>query len=173
MQWNMGRALSISGIAWGLLFTGVMFPEAMSAQDSPSYKMEFVRSAMVRAGDQSMLVAVLKVTPTVPDFKLVLSMRLGYDIGDGERSLDVQQSPDIRFTVYGADVESKSKKVYEFVKDKVDLNSDKDIYLLRIDFHNLTAERVKDMWLKYGLWEGENDEIRHEQEFRFAVEDLR
>ena len=155
------------------MFTDVMTPVATCAQDNSSYNLEFVRAAMVRAGEQSMLVAVLKVTPTVPDFKLVLSMRLSYDIGDGERSLDVQQSPDIRFTVYGADVEGKSKKVYEFVKDKVDLNREKDIFLLRIDFRELTTDGVKDMWLKYGLWKGENNEIRHEQEFRFAVEDLR
>ncbi|MBP7450725.1 MAG: hypothetical protein KA817_11870 [Flavobacteriales bacterium] len=173
MQRVIVSALRISKIARALLFTAVITPVAICAQDSSSYKMEFVRAAMVRAGEESMLVAVLKVTPIVPDFKLVLSMKLSYDLGDGERSMDIQQSPDIRFTVYGADVESKSKKVYAFVKDKVDLNKEKDIFLLRIDFRGLPPDGVKDMWLKYGLWEGENDEIRHEQEFRFAVEDLR
>lgn len=173
MQRNNSGTLHISGIIWGLICAAMMGPVTTCAQESSTYKLEFVRAAVVPAGEQSMLVAVLKVTPIIPDFKLVLSMRLSYDIGDGERSMDLQQSPDIRFTVYGADVESKSKKVYEFVKEKVDLINEKDIFLLRIDFRGLPPDGVKDMWLKYGLWEGENNEIRHEQEFRFAAEDLR
>lgn len=173
MRRDIGSVARTSRISWAIGFAALMAPMAICAQDSSSYTMEPVRAAIVRTGEKSMLVAVLKVTPTVPDFKLVLSMRLGYDMGDGARSVDVQQEPDVRFTVYGADVESKDKKVHEFVKDKVDLNKEKDIYLLRIDFRGLALDGVQDLWLKYGLWEGVRSDIRHEQEFTFVVEDLR
>jgi len=119
-----------------------------------------------------MVVVVLKVTPTSLDFVPVLSFKLSYDIGDGERSMAVSDNPDIRITVYGNDVETKSKVIHRFVKDRVDLENEKDILLLRFDFRDLTPDRVQHMWFKYGLWEGENDEIRHEKEFRFAVDDL-
>ena len=142
------------------------------AQDSTTYKLDFVRAGWVVMKSHNMVVVVLKVTPTSPAFKPVLSFKLSYDIGDGERSMAVSDNPDIRITVYGNDVESKSKIIYKFVKDKVDLENEKDILLLRFDFRDLTPDRVQDMWFKYGLWEGENSEIRHEKEFRFAVDDL-
>ena len=144
-----------------------------AAQDSSTYALEFVRAAQVGSATKPMTVVVLKVTPLVPDFKLVMSMRLAYDIGHGGMELEAQSSADMRFTVYGNDVESKSRTVYEFVKDKVDLAAEKDIYLLRIDFRNLSTEPITDMWLRYGLWEGSDAEVRHEKEFRFVVEDLR
>lgn len=155
-----------------LLILPLLSSNGASAQDSSSYKMEFVRAGWITKEGHNMVVVMMKVTPTSPDFKLVLSMRLFYDFGNGERSMDVQQDPDMRITVYGNDVESKSKVMYRFVKDKVDLQNEKDIFLLRFDFRDASAERVKDMWFKYGLWEGKNDEVRHEQEFRFPVEDL-
>lgn len=142
------------------------------AQDSSTYKLEFVRAGWFVKDSHNMVVVVLKVTPTSPDFKPVLSFKLSYDIGDGERSMAVSDNPDIRITVYGNDVESKSKVIHRFVKDRVDLENEKDILLLRFDFRDLTPDRVTDMWFKYGLWEGEHDEIRHEKEFRFAVDDL-
>jgi len=155
-----------------LLFSALLTTMTVAAQDTTTYKLEFVRAGWVVKDSHSMVVVTLKVTPTSPDFKPVLSFKLSYDIGDGERSMAVNDNPDIRITVYGNDVESKSKVMYRFVKDKVDLENEKDILLLRFDFRDLTPDRVTDMWFKYGLWEGENNEVRHEQEFRFAVEDL-
>ena len=155
-----------------LLFTALLSSIPTFAQDTTTYKLEFVRAGWVIKESHTMVVVMLKVTPTSPKFKPVLSMKLSYDIGDGERSMEVHDNPDIRITVYGNDVESKSKVMYRFVKDKVDLENEKDILLLRFDFRDLTPDRVTDMWFKYGLWEGENNEVRHEQEFRFAVEDL-
>lgn len=155
-----------------LLIVPLLSSHGACAQDSSSYKMEFVRAGWVTQEGHTMVVVMLKVTPTRPDFKLVLSMRLFYDLGDGKRSMEVKQDPDMRITVYGKDIESKSEVMYRFVKDKVDLQNEKDIYLLRFDFRDVSTERVKDMWFKYGLWEGENDEVRHEQEFRFPVDDL-
>lgn len=166
------RHARIPYFAFVLLFTALLSSLPTFAQDSTTYKLDFVRAGWVVMKSHNMVVVVLKVTPTSPAFKPVLSFKLSYDIGDGERSMAVSDNPDIRITVYGNDVESKSKIIYKFVKDKVDLENEKNILLLRFDFRDLTPDRVKDMWFKYGLWEGENDEIRHEQEFRFAVDDL-
>ena len=74
------------------------------AQDSSTYKLEFVRAGWFVKDSHNMVVVVLKVTPTSPDFKPVLSFKLSYDIGDGERSMAVSDNPDIRITVYGNDV---------------------------------------------------------------------
>ena len=155
-----------------LLFAAVLSSLPTFAQDTTTYKLDFVRAGWFVKDSHSMVVVVLKVTPTSLDFVPVLSFKLSYDIGDGERSMAVSDNPDIRITVYGNDVETKSKVIHRFVKDRVDLENEKDILLLRFDFRDLTPDRVQHMWFKYGLWEGENDEIRHEKEFRFAVDDL-
>jgi hypothetical protein len=162
----------LSYIALVLLLTAQLCSMPLAAQDSSTYKLDFVRAGWFVKDSHNMVVVVLKVTPTSPDFVPVLSFKISYDIGDGERSMAVSDNPDIRITVYGNDVETKSKVIHRFVKDHVDLENEKDILLLRFDFRDLTPERVQDMWFKYGLWEGENNEIRHEKEFRFPVEDM-
>jgi hypothetical protein len=153
------------------LLLSMLIPATVSAQDPSTYKMDLVRAAWV-GSEHPYMVVVFKITPTVPDFKLVLSMRLTYDIGDGEKILDIQKTTNARMSVYGNNVQEKSLKLYNFVKDKVDLNADKDLMLLQIDLRKISAERVARMKLKYGLWEGENSEVRHEKEYDFAVEDL-
>ena len=159
-------------ILLGLTLSTVFLPSStVVAQDTPTYKMDLVRAAWV-GSEHPYMVVVFKITPTVPDFKLVLSMKFAYDIGDGEKVLDVLKSGNIRMTVYGSDVQEKSQKLYNFVKGKVDLNSDKDLMLLQIDLRNISEERVARMKMKYGLWEGKNSEVRHEKEYDLGVEDL-
>lgn len=124
-----------------LLISALLSSTPTFAQDTTTYKLEFVRAGWVIKESHTMVVVMLKVTPTSPDFKPVLSMKMSYDIGDGERSMSVNDNPDIRITVYGNDVESKSKVMYRFVKDKVDLENEKDILLLRFDFRDLIPSR--------------------------------
>ena len=160
-------------IALVLLLAAQLCSMPLAAQDSSTYKLEFVRAGQVGSQDHPMTVVVFKVTPLVPDFMPVLSMKITYDIGNGEQVVDILKNDNVRMTVYGNDVESKSKKVYEFVKDIVDLPNEKDIFLLRIDFRHLSTEAITAMTVKYGLWEGADNGQRIEQEFAFVVEDLR
>ncbi len=153
-----------------LLFTALLSSLPTFAQDTTTYKLDFVRAGWVVMKSHNMVVVVLKVTPTSLDFMPVLSFKLSYDIGDGEPSTTKSDNPDICITVYGNDVEIKSKIIYKFVKDKVDLENEKNILLLRFDFRDLTPDRVLRMWFKCGLYVGENDDIRHEKEFRFAMD---
>ena len=146
-------------------------PVQHSAQDTSSYEMEALRAGWMSKGGHSQVVTVFKVKPIVEDFKLILSMRVGYDIGEGEQVIDIEQEGRIQITVYGNDVKEKGRIVYEFVKDRVDLE-DEGIYLLKFSFVDISTELIDKMSIRYGLWEGEKAELRNEQLFEFEVEDL-
>lgn len=141
------------------------------AQDSSTYKMEILRAAWVGPSDKSYVVMVFKITPTVANFKLVLSMKFTYDAGQGEQVL-TEHSKIIRMAVYDEHVRDKDRKVYNFVQDKVDLNSGNPVMLLRVDLRSLPDRSLDHLRVKYGLWEGKDDEVRHEQWFDFPVENL-
>ncbi|MBP8823719.1 MAG: hypothetical protein KBH07_08755 [Flavobacteriales bacterium] len=135
--------------------------------------MEFVRAGQVKLADHSLVTVILKVMPLTDDFKLVLSMRVGYDMGNGAAEVDVEKGNNIRFTVYDTALHEMSKKLRQFIAARTELKSKKNFFLLRMDFRVPRDERVERMKLQYGLWEGKNDEIRHEQMFDFVVEDAR
>lgn len=141
-------------------------------QAPSTYKMEFVRAGRVDLAGSGMVTVILKVTPLTDDFKLVLSMRIGYDMGNGAAEVDVEKGKNVRFIVYDTSLHEMSKKLRQFIAARTDLRSNKNFFLLRIDFRVPLEESVKRMKLRYGLWEGKNDEIRHEQDFDLVVEEV-
>lgn len=140
-------------------------------QDASTYKMEFVRAGRVNLAESGLVTVILKVTPLIDDFKLVLSMRVGYDMGNGAAEVDVEKGNNVRFIVYDTALHKMSEKLRRFIAARTDLGSNRNFFLLRIDFRVPLEERVQRMKLRYGLWEGKNDDIRHEQDFDFVVED--
>lgn len=140
-------------------------------QAPSTYKMEFVRAGQVKLAEHGLVTVILKVTPLTDDFKLVLSMRVGYDMGNGAAEVDVEKGNNVRFIVYDTALHEMSRKLRQFIAARTDLKSTKNFFLLRMDFRVPKDERVERMKLRYGLWEGKSDEVRHEQDFDFAVED--
>lgn len=140
-------------------------------QAPSTYKMEFVCAGQVKLAEHSLVTAILKVTPLTDDFKLVLSMRVGYDMGNGAAEVDVEKGNNVRIIVYDTALHEMSRKLRQFIAARTDLRSTSNFFLLRIDFRVPRDERVERMKLRYGLWEGKNDDVRHEQDFDFAVED--
>ncbi len=116
--------------------------------------------------------AIFKVTPHVEDFRLVVSMKVTYDMGHGEMVVDIMKGQKVRITVYGKSVREKDPNLYAFIKDSVDVDSEGPMHLLRFDFLDPPEGKVERMKVKYGLWEGAHDSVRHESEFDFVVEPL-
>ena len=154
------------------LIGSMLATDQISAQEPASYKMEFVRAGWLEGRDgKKMVVAVFKITPLIEDFKMVLSMRLGYGFNSAMNNADVEATDKIKFAVFDNNVAEKAWKTYQLIKDRVDL-TDPNIFLLQMRFFDLEEDNVEDMTIIYGLWEGENSEVRIEQEFNFHVEDL-
>lgn len=162
------RILPLS-LLLGLMALVGSFPAV--GQTPSTYKMEFACAGQVQLADHGLVTVILKVTPLTDDFRLVLSMRVGYDMGNGAAEVDVEKGNNVRFTVYDTAMREMGRKLRQFIAARTDLKSTKNFFLLRMDFRIPKDERVEHMKLRYGLWEGKNDEVRHEQDFDFAVEE--
>lgn len=101
-------------------------------------------------------------------------MRVTYEIGQGAKIIDVQKQKEdnIRITIYGKDLAQKNSKLYDIVKDRLNLNTEEDVRLIVFDFYNITKAQVDNMTMIYGLWEGKNEDVRNEKTFTFKVDSI-
>ncbi|MEI7978109.1 MAG: hypothetical protein WCI53_04630 [Bacteroidota bacterium] len=148
-----------------------MLTRVTSAQQNSTYNIDFVKSVQYTSDSINHILAILKVTPTVKDFKMILSMRVTYEIGQGEKvvNLQIQSEHNIIISIYGKDLQQKNIKLYNLIKDSVNLNTSEDTHLIVFDFHDITKTQIDNMTIKYGLWEGINEDIRNEKTFNFKV----
>ena len=158
------------------IFIGIMLfiPKKLFAQHGPSYNMEFVRAIQFKSEDRNHILVVFKVIPTIKKFKLILSMKVTYEIGQGEKSVNVQKQTkdNIRIVIYGKDLAEKNKKLYALIKDQIQLETDEDVRLITFDFYDITTELINKMSITYGLWESNNPDIRNEARYNFTVEQV-
>lgn len=156
-----------------MFLIGMLFMAGITwSQQSSSYNMELVRAVQFNSEGQNHILTIFKVIPAIKDFKLIMSMRVTYEIGQGAKVVNVQKQKEdhINITIYGKNVQEKSQKVYDWVKDKLNLNTEEDIRLIVFDFHDITKTQVDNMTVIYGLWESNNENIRNEKTFTFKVE---
>ena len=135
------------------LATFIAFPTASWSQQPSTYNLDLVRSVQFTSDNQNHILTILQVTPKIKDFKMVLSMKVTYEIGQGKKVIDLQKQKEnnIRVTIYGRDLAQKNQKLYDLVKDSLNLNTDEDIRLIVFDFSNLTKTAVDNMTMIYGL----------------------
>jgi hypothetical protein len=149
------------------------FPKSDLAPKPTSYKMDFIRACSDSSEKGKNILTIFKVTPKISDFKLFISMRVFYQLENGKEILSIlkQDEDNIKIIIYGKDIQQKNKFLYDFIKDKVQLeNENDDVYFLAFIFDNITKEKVENMSMTYGLWESNNTEIRHEIKYDFIVE---
>jgi hypothetical protein len=153
-----------------LLFAIALFLPKWQWAQGTSYKMDFVNAAQIR-DKKNHIIAVFKVSPLIQDFKLIMSMRVTYEIGKGEKTINVQKQKEdnIHITVCGSNVKEKHQLVYELVKDHVRLEEEKDMYLIVFDFFDITQEKIDRMSITYGLWESNNPDVRTEKKYDFEI----
>lgn len=166
----------LNKIFWILiLFWFIIFiPKALFAQKKSSYNIEFVHAVQYGSDDNNHILTVFKVTPTIKKFKLILSMKVTYEIGKEEKIVDIQkqQENNIRISIYGKTLPEKNPKLYEMIKGKINLETKEDISFIIFDFFNVTIEQIDKMSITYGLWESNNQNVRNEKRFDFNVEQI-
>ncbi len=150
-----------------------LIPKIDFAQNPTTYKMDFIRACSDSSKKGRNIMTVFKVTPTIKDFKLILSMRVFYELANGKEILSVikQNEDNIKIIIFGKNIKEKNKFVYEFIKDKVEIEKEnEDVYFIALVFYNLTKEDVEKMSITYGLWESDNPDVRNENKYNFIVE---
>ena len=59
--------------------------------------------------------------------------------------------------------------VSELIKNKIDLTNESEIMLLVFKLDNISSDSIRNLELKYGLWEKRNQDIRIEKKFNFKI----
>lgn len=132
-------------------------------QEESSYKMTLVK--VIDEEQENAVTVILKVSPTIEDFKLIISGRAEYSFGRKSIKTDIQKDPNIQIIVYGDDFATKNPKLSNLLNEDFDMG-DED-FLLVFKISNIKGENLVEGYFKYGLWESNNSEIRNEQTFFF------
>ncbi|MCX6246623.1 MAG: hypothetical protein NTW10_02715 [Bacteroidetes bacterium] len=91
-------------LIWTIFFVGmiVFVPKTQFAQKKASYNMDFLRAVQFKTGERNHILTIFKVTPTIKKFKLILSMKVTYEIGQQEKVEDVHPALRIAAERYGS-----------------------------------------------------------------------
>ncbi len=145
-------------------------------QDIEKFNLNYIASDYIDTIDKKSVFVVLAAIPiNEKDFPPVLSMKFTYKINDetSETILDImnQKEKKVSVVVYGNEVNEKAPKVYELIKDRIDLNPKKKVMLLGFRLENISDDPIEHLTIKYGLWEKKNQNKRDEKTFEFNIND--
>lgn len=141
-----------------------------------SYNIELVTASRFEGNPNNNLTVVFLVTPkNTDDFPPILSMGLRYFVEDNKEVnyVDLQNqkgSGRVNLTILGKDIAQKSPKIYSLIKNKINLESYKDLQILAFEFKDKIDLNVKSMNIIYGLWEKKNPNQRLEKRYDFKIE---
>ena len=158
-------------IIFVLFFIGKSF-----CQDIDKFNLNYIASDYIDTLNKKSVIVVLAATPIKEkDFPPVLSMKFTYKVND-ETSVTVidimkQEQKKITLVVYGNEVKEKNQKIFELIKDRIDLNSGKRLMFLAFKIENISDVPIEYLTLWYGLWEKRNQNKRIEKMFEFNIRD--
>jgi hypothetical protein len=136
-------------------------------QEQSSYKMTLVK--VIDEEKENAVKVILKVLPTIEDFKLIVSGRVEYSFGRKTIKTDIQKDPTTQIIIYGDDFVTKAPELSKYLND---LEMEKDDFLLVFNISNIKEKNLVEGYFKYGLWESDNPEIRNEQTFFFNENEI-
>lgn len=137
------------------------------SQEESSYKMTLVK--VIDEEQKNTVMVILKVSPTIENFKLIISGRAEYSFGRKTIKTDIQKDPNTQIVVYGDDFATKAPELSKLLND---LEMGKDDFLIVFKISNIKGKGLVKGYFKYGLWESNNSEIRNEQKFIFNETDI-
>ncbi|MFB1022511.1 MAG: hypothetical protein QMC40_07105 [Vicingaceae bacterium] len=137
-------------------------------QENSSYEMNLVK--VIDKEIENKVVIVMKVSPTIEDFKLIISGRTEYSFGRKTIISDLQKDPKSRIVVYGHNISTKAPELYNLIKDG--LKIEEEDFLLVFIFSNIKGKDLAEGFFKYGLWESNESDVRNEQTFVFGENEI-
>ena len=145
-------------------------------QDIEKFNLDYIASDYIDTISKKSVIVVLAATPIKEkDFPPILSMKLTYKVNDEnhETVIDImkQEKKRITLVIYGNEVKTKSQEIFELVKDKVNLDTDKRVILLAFKLEDISDTPIEYLTLWYGLWEKKNSNKRTEKMFKFNIKD--
>ncbi len=151
-----------------------MLTRVAFGQEFSKHNLEYIASDYLDTITKRSVIVVLAATPKkMQNFPPILSMRLTYGINnqDIKTAVDIQKQEvrKVSLVVYGKTIQEKNPKLFDLIKDKIDLTISEDIMLLAFQLDDISPEAINNLEIKYGLWEKHNQNIRHEKIFKFNI----
>jgi len=151
-----------------VLLTLTYFIHPAVGQEPSSYKMTLEK--VIDYKKKNKISVILKVSPTIEDFKLIASTKVEYSFGRKKLKTNIQKDPNTHIIVYGDNFLTKNTKLFKPIKN--DLEVGKDEFLLVFTFSNIKGKHLAEGSIRYGLWESNNPDIRNEQTFVFGKDKI-
>ena len=121
------------------------------------------------------MIAVFGVTPIdMKDFAPVLSMGVGYSVNRGHTTrVDIQNQVEgngrVSIWIFGPDMEEKAPRFYRLTGGKLDVREYEYVQFLVFLFEGISTEPIREMVIRYGLWEKNYRNIRIEEDFEVEL----
>lgn len=141
--------------------------KVLGQAQASSYKMTLVR--VIDEEKENAVKVILKVSPAIKNFKLILSAQAEYSFGRKTIKTDIQKDPTIQIITYGDDFVTKAP---ELSKQLNDLEMEKGEFLLVFKISSKKRKNLEEGYFKYGLWESDNPKIRNEHTFFFNENEI-
>lgn len=151
-----------------LIFFGLFKSTNVLGQDASSYNMSLVK--VIDQKKTHKVSVILKVTPTIEDYTLILSGKIEYSFGRKVLKSNVQNDAKLKINIYGDDFYNKVPEYFTPVKDQIKMEENE--ILLVFTFSKVKGKGLSEGYLKYGLWESDHPDIRNEQIFEFGPQDI-
>ncbi len=138
--------------------------------ESTSYNLEFVGAKYIDDKKPPQIILVLKYEPKDgKEFKPIISAKITYQFDNKGIKTEILENPKHSLTFTDRGVNQKNPEIYEWIKDKIDINQEKEFGLLIFYLNGITKKYVQNMSFTYGLWEPDNLDLRIEKKFEFQV----
>lgn len=164
----------LKALTYGFLFLLLLNNNANSQVNEPSYILTPLKAKYVDSTNPKEIVLVFKhYSKSGQIEKLIISGKLTYSLGDNgkEKTEILGQGPNKHtVTVYGKDVEVKSKYIYDLIKDNPNFSADDNVRFIVFTLRNLADKYVDKMTFTYGLWEPLDESKRIETRYEINID---
>jgi len=137
-----------------------------------TYDLEFIQAEFTKERKQTEIILYFKYAKEKDDMTL-MSSKITYNIGNKKKDVsEILDKSNHTIVVYGTnDIEQKNPDIYELLKEKIDFDTEKELFIFAFKLRNITKKYIDKMTFKYGLWEPSNPEIRFETEYDINIAD--
>ena len=147
---------------------------AFSQIKQPSYTLTLLKAKYLDSTNPKQIVLVFKhISRSKQIEKLIISGKLTYNLGnDSQEKTEIlgQGRNKHLVTIFGNDVEFKSKYIFDLIKDNSNFSTDDNVRFIVFTLRDLTDKYVDKMTFTYGLWEPLDESIRIETKYEITID---